>query len=159
MQLNFDTFFKKDTSVNYLGALAAKDNYRVYTPNASDLKQGDFLAFVRTVDYMVGVFWVTSNFQVNAAPYWTSVSEDKLLLGMTAPFSRGMGIHGTPFYNLRGLNAEIGYNIGNSINSVAINEDGGVAAYIDRVTFSDSYNTNVVMNRGGANLTTREILR
>jgi len=156
---NFDYYFSKGNKANYLGPFAAKDNYRTFLPVKADLKEEDFLVFVKIVDYTVGVFWATTNFDVRTVPYWSNEGDDPLSIDISGIMARGMGHLGSPAYVMRGAGMAIGASNGSSVDDLAVNEDVGPSSFINQVDYSDLVNTPMTLDRSGKSFKIRKIVR
>lgn len=155
---NFEFLFSKGADVPFIGPFFPKDSYKVFMPSAPDVKEGDFLAFTRIADYAIGVFWITTNFNLETPPYWTREPADALKVNISGKITRGMAPMGSPFYQLRSANANIVYNQSNAINEKEI--DGNLTPSTTLgVTYEDSLNTNFPVDRSGRNLITSRTLR
>jgi hypothetical protein len=156
---NFDKYFERGPLSIYLGPFAAKDNYREFKPEAADLMEEDFLVFVKIVDYTVGVFWATKNYEVRTVPYWSNENDDPLTLEVTGKLHRGVGHLGSPAYVMRGAGIDIGLSEGSSVNDAAVNQDNGPSSYVTQVNYTDAVNLPMVMDRSGKNFKIRKIVR
>jgi hypothetical protein len=156
---NFDKYFKKGSNINNVGPFAAKDNYRVYTPAPSDIIPGDFLVFVKIVDYTVGVFWATSNMVARTVPYWANEGDDTLTMDISGKLYRGMGPLGNPAYLLRSADISMTYADGSSVNTEELDSMNDTSAIITTVAYEDAFNPPMVLDRSGRNLKTRKIMR
>lgn len=156
---NFDKYFKRHPDVNYVGPFCAKDNYRIFTPKPADIQQGDFLVFVKIVDYAVGVFWATSNMGIFPDPYWANEGDDTLSMDISGKLARGMGPLGSPIYLLRSAGIEATYSEGSSINTEELDSMNPSSAIITKVNYSDNENLPMIMDRSGRSLITRKIMR
>jgi hypothetical protein len=93
-----------------LGPIAARDSYYSYTPSPLDIREGDFMVFVRSNDSFCGVFWATSNLDVDPPPFVPIQCDNALELTRVGTRTREAGTYGHPFYMVRGVD--------NSINAV-----------------------------------------
>lgn len=151
MLSNFNSYFTRGTGVNYLGPFAALDSYRTFTPNPADIKATDYLAFFLVQDYFVGVFWITSNYSVQAPAFYTHEETDVLRMRVTGKLTRGMGPIGSPYYLLRGANSSITGQT-SAINDIPINEEE-VDSTVN-VSYIDTYNNIPAVDRSGKGLVT-----
>lgn len=160
---NFNYLFSKGTSGQKLGALFPADSYVTFNPSVSDLRDGDFLVFSRIGDGCVGVFWATTNFQLDTPPYIPHQSPDALTMTITGPVTRGMAPHGSPYYAVRSGGSSISYNKSNELNRNAINTETlnytlGSSSTVTS-TFMDGYNPIFTMDRSGNTLVTNKAWR
>lgn len=151
MLSNFNTYFQRANGFNYLGPFAAIDSYKSFTPNPADLKSTDYLAFVNVLDYFVGVFWITSNFTVQAPAFYTHGETDQLKMRVSGKMTRGMGPMGSPYYLLRGANSTVGGQT-SAINEIPINEEESDSTI--NVSYTDSFNNIPTVDRSGKGLVT-----
>lgn len=149
---NYSTLFFRDPAVGYLGALFSElCMSSTYAPNVSDVIVNDYLLGVRIMEDTVGIYWVTSNQTVNAPQYFPVAEMDSAVIVYDMPVTRGHCGIGTPFYTLRG-GGDLGYNnVVSDINAAAINDGTGDVTVPN--TYTDKYNTGVVMTRGGTVIT------
>jgi hypothetical protein len=142
---NFNIAFFRGTNVNYLSNIMPLDSFNSWAPpDASAVRTGDYLIGIRIQGEVLGMYWVTSNFDIQT-PYFNIVKEtDSLLMTTYNRPLRGFATMGAPYYNLRGRGA-LSYNTtGLDINAIAINE-GGVDATITIVnTYSDTINVSPI---------------
>lgn len=155
---NFNTLFFK-SEYAYLGHFMPAPGYVTYAPQVTDLKRSDYLLVIKIYDSTYGVYWVTSNDSDLIHNHLVSESSDQMSISVTAGMSRGMGATTSPAYMLRGANSTLNYiSTGDSINSTEINYSEGTADSEPVVSYSDAFNTNVPLTRGGASLVIRKEL-
>ena len=154
MQSTFSTLFFPTTSSNiWIGNFMPKNGYVSWTPVVTDLVDGDYLLFISIMDQGIGVYWVTSNQTVKAPMYYPVTNADPITLTMNAaPIMRGLGIHGAPYYVLRGAGSVMNFGAGVAVDAMAINASEQ-AVNTNSITYSDTYNAPTIMTRGGAGLT------
>jgi len=150
MQTTFATFFSRSANVYYLGNFMPKEGYKQYSPQVSDLMDGDYLMFIRIYENTVGVYWVTSNQTLFVPPCFVMDTTDTLTLSIDqAPLSRGLGLY-SPFYFLRGDGVQFLPGQSQSINGYSINGDLGDTGLIPTTYYSDVYNpVSVPIDRSG----------
>ena len=155
---NFDFFFKKTSSVGFLGPFFPKDSYKNFTPDPLDLTDDDFLAFTRIEDYGVGVFWITKNFQLETPAYWSREGVDPLQIKISGKMTRGMAPLGSPYYQLRAADVNIGYARSNTLNEKEIDGDLTSSTTLE-VSYEDTLNPRFSADRSGRTLITSRTLR
>lgn len=106
-----------------LGILAARDSYYSYTPEPSDIKPNDFLVFVRSNNSFGGVFWATSNLEVDPPPFIPIQCDNALEITRMGARTRDAGVYGHPFYMVRGVDNSVGVTLSDPINTKIINEE------------------------------------
>jgi hypothetical protein len=146
--------YRQDTA-NYLKKFMPLQGYETWAPTVDDLKLGDYLLFIRIMDDVVGVYWVTSNLDINAPYIRVSEKTDPIGIEYDAAVSRQHSMYST-WYVLRGagLTQAAGVSSVSGINMVGINSaEPGAADYI---TYTDDYNIPPVqMDRSGKIITHR----
>lgn len=150
---NFAYLFTKGTNGSYLGRLAPTDSYREWAPLLADFKTGDFFTYVNIGTSNFGVYWVTSNFDVETPGYWARNPSEAPSIRMTGKPTRGSLPHGSSFYALRGAGREISYNTSDSIDSLAINTFPDPESETV-VVFEDDSNPLFLVDRSGQTLIT-----
>jgi len=151
---NFNIAFFRGTDVNYLSNIMPLESYKSWAPpDASFVNEGDYLVGIRIQDEVIGMYWVTSNFDVDA-PYYFPVEEiDSLVMSLENRPLRGLGTMGTPYYNLRGRGS-LSYNTtGLDINASPIDEAGVDSIITVNNAYSDALNvTPLNIDRSGVPL-------
>jgi len=111
----------------------------------TDLRDGDLVIGVRIVSGLVGVYLVTSNFDLEISPYKVIEDTDPVIQQANAPMARGLGPMLSPVYSMRGRGV-LSYNT----LSNAINEDGQTTT-VD-TEYLDANNTPRQILRDGSAL-------
>jgi hypothetical protein len=146
--------YRSDTA-NYLKKFMPPQGYETWAPEVTDLVSGDYILFIRIMDDIVGVYWVTSNATIDAPYVRISNQTDQLGLEFDTAVSRRYTTYST-WYLLRGAGGAITAGTGSvdGIDTVGINSaEPGATLY---VTYTDDYNTPAVtMDRSGKILTHR----
>ncbi len=149
---NFNLAFYRGTDVQYLGNFIPADGFTSWAPSGvSDLEVNDYILGIRVYDKVVGMYWVTSNFNIET-PYYNPIADtDSAVIELENRPTRGLGPMGSSRYLLRGRGA-LSYNTtGLELNASAINEGGEDATETVTNDFSDSENmTPVTLDRSGA---------
>jgi hypothetical protein len=122
LQSTYNTFFFRGTTYNYLGVFMPKIGYDSYAPQLGDLRDGDYLLFIRVYENTVGVYWVTSNNEINIPTFRVGEAIDAMALESdTATLHRGL-IGYSSYYLIRGGGGVFSYTQGAGINESEINE-------------------------------------
>jgi hypothetical protein len=79
MQNSFSTLFFPP-AVRYLGTFMPTLGYNSYAPLITDLRDGDYLLFIRVYEKTVGVYWVTSNTTVTPTCFRVAEAMDLISL-------------------------------------------------------------------------------
>lgn len=114
----------------------------------TDLKDGDSVIGVRILPGLIGVYLVTSNFDLEVSPYVVMPDTDPMIHQANSPMIRGMGPILSLVYSMRGRGV-LSYNT----SSNAINE-GGQTTTLD-TEYSDANNTPRQILRDGSALVHR----
>lgn len=143
---NFNLGFFRGTNIEYLGAFMPDSalNETWAPPDATSVNTGDFILGVRIYGNTVGMYWVTSNFNIQPPYYYPVKSTDDLILSFNNVISRGVGPLGSPYYLLRGR----GFS-GTETGNLAINEnviDGTISnpTIVIVNTYADTLNTTPI---------------
>jgi hypothetical protein len=148
----FNQLFFRDPAVGYLGALISELGMQsTYAPTAADITVADYLLGVRILEDTVGIYWVTANQDVVAPQYFPVAEMDSAIITYGMPLTRGHSGIGTSIYTLRGR-GDLGYNnVVSDINAAAIENSTGDVIVPN--TYTDKYNSNVTITRGGTVIT------
>lgn len=136
LSANFDYLFKPGAYSRFLSPFFPVDSKIGYCPLVTDIKSGDYMVFTRIGDGGYGVFWATSNYNVETVPYIQHTVSDPLTMTITGKMTRGMAPHGSPAYMLRSYDDTVSYNTGNA------------------PVYSDAYNPSITRTRGDKTLVT-----
>jgi hypothetical protein len=118
----------------------------------SQILSGDYLYVVKIVNDVVGVYWITSNLEIEVPPFFSIPEEDALEITIPAPLNRGMLSSGSPVYALRGRGMTV-FDSSGAINEASINSTSGPEAQVVSNSYLDSKNTTpVVLNRSGVRI-------
>jgi len=143
---HFNIIFSRTTSQIPSSPFLPKGaNFLWLPPYLTDLKDGDLVIGVRIVPGLVGVYLVTSNFDLDISPYKVIEDTDPVIQQANAPMSRGLGPMLSPIYSMRGRGV-LSYNT----LSNAINEDGQTTT-VD-TEYLDANNTPRQILRDGSAL-------
>ena len=148
----YNTLMFRGASVGYLGALMPDQAMTAtFAPAQNAIQSSDYLLGVRIVEDTVGIYWVTSNQTATAPQYFPVAEMDSAHITYAMPLTRNHQGICTPFYTLRGL-GDLDYtNITSDINARAIDSSAGTQGIPS--VYSDKYNTNVTIGRGGTVIT------
>lgn len=147
---NYTTLFFRGSDVNYLSNIMPDMAFNSWAPQVTDLRPGDYVMGIRVQDNILGMYWVTSNFDIQV-PYANYVSDtESMTMSMTLRPSRGMAVTGSAYYMLRGRGS-VGYNSsGLVINENAIDEAGQTVNGTVNNDYSDQLNvTPITFTRDG----------
>lgn len=147
---SYTTMFFRGTTYTYLGTYMPKVGYQTYAPDVTDLRDGDYLQFIRIYENIVGVYWVTSNSGLHNTCFRVAESLDPYSAESTnAQIRRGLSYYSS-YYTIRGGGGEFTYAVGMGINEVAMNEGGTEATNPITITYADESNpTPVTVDRTG----------
>jgi hypothetical protein len=150
---HYDSFFFRSTDVTYLGREFPDHTWDwTWAPQQRDIRDGDYLLCIKITPTVLGVYWVTSNFDAALPPYFPVGEIDPLLITYTGPMSRGGGLNKAPLYVMRGAGA-LDYNtVDAAIDSVAINEFEGSGGLVAPASYQDKYNSAMPIDRSGVRL-------
>mgnify|MGYP001176823381 FL=1 len=147
---HFDTLFFRGPDVFYLGAEIPEKGWETYAPTVDDIRDRDYLLGIRITHRAIGVYWVTSNFEVDAPSYFPVSESDPLLITYDRPLTRDGGLNGTSFYALRSRGRLDYNNVDTAINEGGINAANSVATPRLLQVYRDKYNEpDIVINRSG----------
>lgn len=159
IKANFNTLFTftaSSTPGNCIPRQAL--SYRFTGATSSDISTNDYILAVRIYDYAWGLYWITTNATISAAPYAEIHDYDSLTLSITgSKISRGMGPLGNPYYLLRGAGFTTTNDSKIAVNAKAV--DGKNSTYSPTSPrYEDSLNTIQVMDRSGKLINIRKDL-
>ena len=147
---NFNYYFTPGTNAQNLGSLPLA-SYNKYLPPSSAVNNGDFLVFTEIYSGYYGVFWCTDNFDIETIPYHRHNTVDPITLRMSGVPNRGMAVHGSPFFALRGAGMTVSYNTSSAVNDEPINDAMDDSTSVT-VTYGDQHNPNFNVDRSGVQL-------
>jgi hypothetical protein len=138
---NFNLAFFRGTSIEYLSNVIPIPGYSTWAPpNSSYVNEGDYILGVRIDSNVVGMYWITSNFNFEA-PYYAPLAEsDTAILKLTNRPLRGLGPMGAPYYLLRGRGTTQFTGSGLDINGLPINAGSSTAGTTITNTYTDTLN-------------------
>lgn len=124
--------------------------YQTYAPLITDIRDGDYLLFIRIYESVVGVYWVTSNASLHAPSFRVAEALDPFeIQSSDCPIRRGLAYYSS-YYTVRGGGGEFTYAIGMGINEIGINEGGTEAVNPITISYADDENvTPVIVDRNG----------
>lgn len=148
---NFDYFFTRDSTYT-LPTVCPPASREQFTPNISELKNGDYLLFVHIDEYIFGVYWITTNLTYKGSPYVSIDRTDEPVVETNGLFNRGMARGSSPWFWMRGTAEIIGDT--KAINTFAIDNDPLGSSSVE-VKYSDDLNDTQTMDRSGVILKVR----
>lgn len=134
-----DVLFERG-DVSYLGPTATPDMERTWAPDVDSIKDTDYILCCRIQGNTIGVYWVTTNQEIEAPSLYQMGTVDPLQVKYSAPIGRGHAIHGAPLYMLRGAGTVSYDAVDSSISEGAISGDGTISAPVLRQRYEDKYN-------------------
>lgn len=149
----YNTLFFRGTSVGYLAAFAPELGWQTWNPSVGDIKPLDFLIGIRILEDVVGIYWATTNQQVDAPIYFPVEGSDPINITHTTMINRSQNGFSNPHYFIRGR-GKLDYNQDDSyeIDAVAINEPQEYSD-VTEIVYTDKYNPeSIAMTRGGVML-------
>lgn len=161
IKANFNTLFFKGTNIsspgNFIPRQALSATYAPPSPN--DIRTYDYLLMVRIYEKAVGMYWVTSNWDLDIFPYFVVDSFDQLVITTTGntKINRGIGPLGNPYYLLRGAGLTVENTDIIPINYYEINGQNATTNMVEN-SFSDDLNLVQVMDRSGKMIVVRKDL-
>jgi hypothetical protein len=156
----YNQFFFRGSTYAYLGSFMPLIGYQTYAPATGDLRDGDYLLFIRIYENTVGVYWVTSNNDINLPTFRVAEAIDPLALESdTAKLQRGL-INYSSYYLIRGGGGSFNYTQGAGINERAVNEAIDFSPTGLTIQYSDEKNpTPLTIDRSGVVLKFRRDLK
>jgi hypothetical protein len=129
----------------YLGIFMPSVGYQTFTPQVTDIRTGDYLMFIRIYESAVGVYWVTSNFDLNVPSVKLIEKDDPITISSDNSHLRyGLAPYSS-YYLLRGAGGTITFGVGGPVDAGpvdTISVDGtssSMTSSVDRI-YSDQVN-------------------